>query len=339
MGKLNIAEENQVLVCSCLTKKGYVSIKDGTKSKQHHRHLSGGSPPGHTHWWWPSGDHVYWCVLRKGQFSYYKTKDEREAVDVLPRFDVLNYRVIQDSMIFNLYTKNKTLSFKVNNLALLQNWIEALDIFLSFKVEDETNKTIEGTVIKKSDSARAHKVESDMSSEDEAVFFDTEFGLHVMDVGNDLFEKNKVMSFNSELCNCTAEDSGSTYKNDLEFYRLYDPRNAEQTVRCGVLYARVKTHFNRVRWKKFTATLTNRSFKLCSLKSDKLKKSIPLDKIIDCVEIEDTHLDTLFALVLTDERLKFCSMDDNQVVDWIIAFKCSMLVRRKLTRNLEDNLS
>lgn len=336
MGNRNIAEDNQVLISSNLTKKSYASTKDAAKSKLPHRRPSVGSPP--RHWWWPSGDHVYWCVLRKGQFSYYKTKDEREAADVLPRFEVLNYRVMRDLLIFSLYTKDKTLSFKAENLALLDEWVRALDEFLICKDEGDSAKSIEGTVIKKNPS-QPHKMESDMSSEDEAVFFDTEFGLHVMDACNDRTERSKVISFNNQLCSCAMEDIGAGYENDIEFYKLYDPRNAEQIVRQGILYARVKTHFNRVRWKKFRAILTNRTFKLCSLKSEKLKKSISLDKVVDCVEIEDTHLDTLFALVLTDERLKFCSMDDNQVVDWIIAFKCSMLVRRKLSRVLQYNLS
>lgn len=332
MGKCAIVEADQILFSSFLKKKGYVSAADISKVKQPYSYT--GSPPTHAHWWWPSGDHVYWCVLRKGQLSYYKTKDEREAVDVLLRFDVLSYRAIPEKRVFNLYTRDKTLSFRAESTELLERWIRALDEF--FKVKDERrccHKEIEETVM-----SPQKRLDSDMSSEEcEAVVFDTAFGLAILDTDPRLEEK-KIASFKEKFGRCNKSDVVAGYENDQEFYNVYDPRNSEHVVRGGELYARVKTRFNRSRWKKFKATLTNRNFRLWSVESGKLRKEISLDKLVDCVEIEDSILDTLFVLVLTDERLKFCSKDDSQVVDWIIAFKCGMLARRKIYKGTSSEL-
>ncbi|GAV53441.1 hypothetical protein ZYGR_0AI07250 [Zygosaccharomyces rouxii] len=333
MGQYNIAEADQVLISSFLKKKGYVSSPDSIKVKQPYSYT--GSQPSHAHWWWPSGDHVYWCVLRKGQLSYYKTKDEREAVDVLSRFDVLSYRAIPERTGFNLYTRDKTLSFRAETAELLERWIRALDEFLKVKDErDYCYTEIEETVM-----SPQRRLESDLSSEEEceAVVFDTAFGLAIVDTDPKL-EKAKIANFKNKFGRCNKNVVVAGYENDLEFYKLYDPRNSERIVRSGELYARVKTRFNRTRWKRFKATLTNRNFRLWSVKSGKLRKEISLDKLVDCVEIEDSILDTLFVLVLTDERLKFCSRDDSQVVDWIIAFKCGMLARRKIYKGPQANL-
>lgn len=330
MGQYSIAEADRVLISSFLKKKGYVSSTDPIKVKQPYSYTD--SPPTHVHWWWPSGDHVYWCVLRKGQFSYYKTKDEREAVDVLPRFQVLSYRVIPERMIFNLYTRDKTLSFRAESAELLERWVKALEEF----IKDEDNNDCCHEEIEETVMSPQRRFESDVSSEEEceAVVFDTAFGLAILDTDPRLGEA-KIANFKDAYGHCDKDDVVAGYKNDLEFYKLYDPRNSERIVRTGELYAKVKTRFNRSRWKKFRATLTNKAFRLWSVKTGKLRKEISLDKLVDCVEIEDSMLDTLFALVLTDERLKFCSRDDNQVVDWIIAFKCGMLARRKICRGLQ----
>lgn len=332
MGQYRFAEANEVLISSFLNKKGSVSTRYPIRVKQ--TDMKKGTPLAHAHWWWPNSDHIYWCVLRKGQFSYYKTKDEREAIDVLRRSQILNYRVIPELIIFNLYTKDKTLSFGAESVELLERWTRALDEFLKFNDGmDFCNRKIEGNVV-----APHKSIEFDRSSEDEceAAVFDTAFGLAVIDK-DPSFQKAKIASFKDGYDNCNKDDTVESYESDTEFYKVYDPNNTERIVYSGELCVRVKTRINRTRWKKFKGILTNRTFRLCSIKTGRVKKEISLDTLIDCVEIEDSPLDTLFALVFADERLEFCSSDGNQVVDWIIAFKCGMLARRKLHSGIDAN--
>lgn len=80
--------------------------------------------------------------------------------------------------------------------------------------------------------------------------------------------------------------------------------------------------------------LTNNSFSLYSFKTGKMKKSIKLDKIVDCIEIDNSSKnktgDTNFALITFDERLSFKAANDQDMVDWIINFKSGILIRKKI---------
>lgn len=76
--------------------------------------------------------------LEENQFAYYKTRDEREAISVIPRFDILNFKISELDGILTVYTPSKDLIFKFPRgqnekvgMELMHNWKIALEKFLS----------------------------------------------------------------------------------------------------------------------------------------------------------------------------------------------------------------
>ncbi|CAI4055520.1 hypothetical protein SKDZ_02G2370 [Saccharomyces kudriavzevii ZP591] len=267
---------------------------------QHHRHL-----------WWPrTTDHHYWCVLRKNQFAYYKTQDEREAISVIPRFNVLSFKISELDGILTVYTPSKDLIFKFPrgqnekiDKELMHNWKIALEKFLSSPSGNESVTT-------------GSDYDED-EDEDDLIVVDEKAG----------------PSSSKHSCSLTMDEQPS--REDKEFYRMFDPKNAEHQVCSGILYTKVKKKklFNRAKWQKFNVELTNTSFNLYSFKTGKLKKSIKLNKIIDCIELDNNPRnksdDMNFALITFDERLSFKAANDQDMVDWIINFKSGILIRKK----------
>ncbi|CAI7149343.1 CPS_collapsed_G0003300.mRNA.1.CDS.1 [Saccharomyces cerevisiae] len=141
---------------------------------------------------------------------------------------------------------------------------------------------------------------------------------------DDLIEVDEKAGPSSSKHSCSLTMDEQLSREDKEFYRMFDPRNAEHQ----------KKLFNRAKWQKFNVELTNTSFNLYSFKTGKLKKSIKLDKIIDCIELDNNSKmkndDTNFALITFDERLSFKAANDQDMVDWIINFKSGILIRKKL---------
>ncbi|AJQ00130.1 CPS_HP_G0105870.mRNA.1.CDS.1 [Saccharomyces cerevisiae] len=315
------SSQHEILIASNLIKKpstsqnktptaqsssGNSGAADGAPQGYHHHHHH------HRHLWWPrTTDHQYWCVLRKNQFAYYKTRDEREAISVIPRFDILNFKISELDGILTVYTPSKDLIFKFPRgqnekvgMELMHNWKIALEKFLSSPSGNESVTT-----------GSDYDEEED---DDDLIVVDEKAG----------------PSSSKHSCSLTMDEQLS--REDKEFYRMFDPRNAEHQVCSGILYTKVKKKklFNRAKWQKFNVELTNTSFNLYSFKTGKLKKSIKLDKIIDCIELDNNSKmkndDTNFALITFDERLSFKAANDQDMVDWIINFKSGILIRKKL---------
>ncbi|EDO17252.1 hypothetical protein Kpol_538p12 [Vanderwaltozyma polyspora DSM 70294] len=321
-------DEQKVLCASYLKKKSTLGSKPLSKNSASSikKTTSNGdnnenSNYQHHHSWWPKhSDTNYWCVLRKNQFSYYKTRDEREAVNVIPKSQILGFRLLKDSRKMLIYTKDKILRFKMSGPELIKHWETAFNQFL----EVERNKTIEDT-----DSSNINNItETHVDDEDEE---DDDFDIldgpkHSSVQDNDVIKENNKNIRNIEPSNANP---------DKQFYETYDPRNPEHIILKGVIYAYVKTRFNRTKWKKVDGVLSNRSFDIYSVKSSRLKSHIGLDTVIDCVEMENPTLDTMFALVTEQRRLKFRAFNDQEMVDWIIHFKSCVLVRQKIKSHVK----
>ena len=327
-------DPHEVLVASYLEKKSTLSSKPLSKNKgdtdtltesattytttksNHHR--------SHHHLWWPKhGESSYWCVLRRSQFSYYKTEDEREAVGVIPRAHILSFRTITEELKLLIYTKEKTMRFKVRNQKGLKEWELALNEFLGKSYESGGNSIDKQELPnkEKTNEKYSHPISNEEEEEEDD---DEEY---------DILDSSKKGKMSKTVNTFKDRDDNLSekYKSnpDKEFFKTYNPNSPEHIILSGAMYALVKTRFNRTKWKKVKADLTNKSFKLYSFKSSKLKRSFNLDKVIDCVEIENIALDTFFALITIDERLEFKALNEEEMVEWIIDIKSTVLIRDK----------
>lgn len=250
-------------------------------------------------------------VSEEKQFAYYKTQDEREAISVIPRFEILNFKISELDGILIVYTPSKDLMFKFppgqneqTDKELMHDWKIALEKFLSSPSGSESVTT-----------------GSDYDEDEEE---------------DDLIVVDEKAGPSSRKHSCTLTMDEQLSHEDKKFYRMFDPRNPEHQVCSGILFTKVKKKklFNRAKWQKFNVELTNNSFSLYSFKTGKMKKSIKLDKIVDCIEIDNSSKnktgDTNFALITFDERLSFKAANDQDMVDWIINFKSGILIRKKI---------
>lgn len=108
----NQFDENKVLILSWVFKK---SIR--------------------THQW-----NKRWAVLRKGQFSYYKSSSEHKPSKVLHKSELLSVSNIQDSHDphFAVYTSNRVYDFRVDTKELRDQWIESFESVVK-QYDDDSN--------------------------------------------------------------------------------------------------------------------------------------------------------------------------------------------------------
>ncbi|CCH61858.1 hypothetical protein TBLA_0F03200 [Henningerozyma blattae CBS 6284] len=404
----------------------------------------------HTHphlWWLKHGPTTYWCVLRRNQFSYYKTEDEREAVGVIPRSEFLSFRINHELSVIIIYAKENTFWFECKDEKILKGWEISLDEFWKIpkykkevsnnpeiifdekalflkekrkqerqekkkKVKDKNKELIPNgspkklkdksldpnkEELKNQDESKLKKILSPKKIEDKPKekLIDklTEKPLDKsIEKSNEKSpllrespkkeehtynsEEDKIMHYNSindpdkeyytsnrtdphtlndhhltstssnVLSSVSTANNINDYKDVLsystigsrmprskseeQFYETYDPRNPETEIYQSLIYILMKGRFNRTKWKKVKAVLTNHSLKLYSLRNDKLRKELDLDKVVDCVEIERGILDNLFAVITLDERLEFKTLNEDDTVEWIINFKSGMILRQKI---------
>ena len=311
-----MVNSQEVLVSSYLKKKPTLSTTALSKklegndqehpqpSGSHHGHLY--SPPLR----WPRhGDHVYWCVLRRGQFSYYKTKDEKEAINVLPRKDILNYRVLKNDKTLLVYTKDKTLRFKCEP-KILDLWEEGFK-----KLMEERELKVDTRFA--DENTNQHAIIDENEDEDD----------------EDDDEGELYLEF-AHVSPTTPDNNGSTLgskisEEDRKFFEKYDPQKPEHVIMSTTLYARIKTRFNRRKWKKFKVELSNRCIKLYSIKTGNLKNQFDLVNVIDCVEYESKDLQPVFSLISVNHRIKFKAKTEQLMIDWIVNIKSVILASRK----------
>ena len=146
---------SDVLISSYLYKKqGSTTApnKLGIDNKSTTAGVSGPSDTANSHHWFAKGGfHSYWCVLRRGQFSYYKDKSERKPVDVIPADQILEFRYLEEEHRLDFYANHKTLSFWSESNEVLRSWNTALQEFvadrrrasLPMKLYDSENEEVD----------------------------------------------------------------------------------------------------------------------------------------------------------------------------------------------------
>ncbi|KAL3232080.1 Protein OPY1 [Nakaseomyces bracarensis] len=310
-----MVDSQEVLVCSYLKKKATLSSTALSKKVESDEYgKSNGGSHGHLyspHLRWPRhGDHVYWCVLRRGQFSYYKTKDEREAVNVLLRKEILNYRIHESDRSILIYTRDKTLRFKCEE-ELINKWEEGFKQFF-------IDKTLRVDTSKNSNENEPIDENDEFEDEDEE------------EDGELYLEFEHVTPTTPEEQQAVIE--GKLSEEDKKFFNTYDPKKPEHIIMSDTLYTRIKTRFNRRKWKKFKVELTNRYVKLYSVKTNHLKNQLDLVNVVDCVEYESKDLDPVFSLISVNHRIKFKAMNEQKMIDWIVNIKSVILASKKLLK-------
>lgn len=303
---------SDVLISSYLYKKqGSTTApnKLGIDNKSTTAGVSGPSDTANSHHWFAKGGfHSYWCVLRRGQFSYYKDKSERKPVDVIPADQILEFRYLEEEHRLDFYANHKTLSFWSESNEVLRSWNTALQEFVA-------------------DRRRASLPMKLYDSENEEVDNESEYD------DDDDFEilSEVARPRNGQSKEPTAERF--TFKvpdEDREFYATYSPELPHCVIRTGTLFCKVKKRLGRKTWKKVVATLENTRLLIKSVSSAKVYKTVDLNDVVDSVEEVCSHHDTGFAVITYDERLKFRALNERDTIDWIMTLKSCVLVRKKL---------
>ncbi|SCW01307.1 LAFE_0D09692g1_1 [Lachancea fermentati] len=312
---------SDVLVSSYLLKKSSSHVASVVPAK-HSYHADPQSsaaatptePSGSHHWFLKGGNsQKYWCVLRRGQLSYYKDKSERKAVNVIPPDGILNFRVLPEELRLDIYTTDRTLQFKADNEDVLLRWKNGLQEFLNKK------KPSPKTTSK--DPAKAAVQDNEIENEDEMVDDDNDEDYEII---SEVDLKQKRNSTDS------ARVIHKIPEEDKEFYAMYNPTAPMHVIQSGILYGRVKKRLGRKSWKKFKVTLNNEALLIKSASSGRSIKTITLDRVVDCVEVEGDNCYTCFAVITFEERLKFRALNEKETVDWIINLKSCVLARKKL---------
>ncbi|CEP61561.1 Opy1p LALA0_S03e05622g [Lachancea lanzarotensis] len=340
---------NDVLVSSFLFKRSY-----GTSGKiavQEPVNLGSESTNGHhgkavvttQHKFNKSKYHEYWCVLRRGQFSYYKDKSERKAIDVIPAEEILGFRPNEKELLFDFYTIRKTYYLRADSPKVFKDWDYALKEFFADRRLHATSKMellLEHTT--KGESKPRVLEAGDHDEEDEN---DDEHDENdENDENDDENDENDENDDDFQILSEARQPSPTTYirrspsrsvpvpDEDREFYAIFSPTQVPpRSIQKGVLYCRIKKRLGRRAWKKVSATLDSSSLYISSISSGKLYWRIHLDKVVDAIEDEkNRRCFTGFAIITFDERLKFRAMSEQESIDWIMNLKSCVVARRKL---------
>ncbi|CAR24257.1 Opy1p [Lachancea thermotolerans CBS 6340] len=302
---------NDVLISSFLFKKSSSSAATNKLASDHKQSAPGTSSPdigGSHHWFMRGGFHKYWCVLRRGQFSYYKDKNERKPVDVIPADQVLDFRVRMDEYRLDFYTKQKTISFGSESQEVLRGWDAALQEFVS----DRRRSSLPMRIY---DSGNDEN-DNECICEDDDDDFEILSEAQPQDPEKER-DRNVWSSF-------------KVPDEDREFYAIYNPEQPKRVIQTGTLLCRVKKRLGRKTWKRVNAVLENTSLLIESVSSGRLYKKIDLNGVVDCVEDEKSRYDTGFAVITYDERTKFRAPSEQDTIEWIMNLKSCVLVRKKL---------
>ncbi|AET38921.1 Opy1p Ecym_3435 [Eremothecium cymbalariae DBVPG len=336
----NLHDDNEVLISSFLVKKPTLntsSLDDQNETSNNHRH--------HNIPWKPN--HRYWCVLRRGQFSYYKDETERKPEKVIPISDLIHCR-IYDGNKLDIYTRNKTLRFKAEEPNWAKRWMESFKLL----IHGDSNGTIPATPtnglvsplsegvgaleisnMAKAVSSSPGDIDDDDNDDNDADYddgFDVIYQTNAEMGGSHLGSHQGQAANEKEMAmKVSSVNNTNILQEDADFYEAYNPKNDEKLIQSGIIYGQVKNTIRRKKWKQFWGELTNRRLKLVSVNTDTLYAIIDLNEVVDCVELDED--DPYFALIVSNRRLKFKARNDTEMIDWIIHIKSSILVRQRIS--------
>ena len=288
MGRQTFEDNEEIIYSSYLVKKPTVS-KSLSSTKQLAKSW--------TNWSVKKAprNHEYWCVLRNTQFSYYKDESERVAEKVIPIQDILGCRAYDDNKL-DIFTKGMTLRFKSSDENVIRNWMQAITKLLPHLNNYGSESDLE---IAESDDELPEGCKND---ENDAV--EQSSTSNVQSINNGILEEDK------------------------KFFDFYDITKPSHLIQAGLIFAKNKRSLTGKKWKPYKCQLTNKSLKICSLKTQECRYCIPMEKVVDCIELDSK--DPLFAVVTFNQRLKLRANNEDELVDWIINLKSCVMVRNSL---------
>ncbi|AGO12599.1 AaceriAER261Cp [[Ashbya] aceris (nom. inval.)] len=322
-----IYDENEVLMSSFLVKRPTQSTSSLDEQQDISSVLHHNMP-------WKS-NHRYWCVLRRGQFSYYKDQTERKAERVVLVADLLYCRIYDENML-DLYTREKTFRFKADDYALAQKWEQAFKQVMQGRGESTVAEPateepclaseLPAEIVRPREEAGPTRHEDDEEEEDDGfdVVCETDFEAAPHRVG----QLSAAEQRSAATSDVASVNNGGVPEEDKAFYEAYNPHGNERLIQSGLLYGQVRNSIRRKKWKPFKGELTNHYLKLVSVATSQVFATIDLAEVVDCVELDKN--DPCFALIVTTQRFKFKAKNDEELVDWIINIKSSVIVRERL---------
>ncbi|CDO93679.1 unnamed protein product [Kluyveromyces dobzhanskii CBS 2104] len=250
-------------------------------------------------------NHKYWCVLRKTQFSYYKDESERVAEKVIPTQDLLGCRAYGDNKL-DIFSKGMTLRFKSPDADVIRNWVQSVNELLPHLNNYGSESDLE---IAESDDEQAEGEELDEQGGQKT---------------RKTAQENRESSSTSDI----KSINNGLVEEDKKFFEFYDVLKPSHLIQSGVIYAKNKRSITGRKWKPYKCELTNTSMKLYSLKTGDCRYSVPMENVVDCIEVDSK--DPLFAVVTFNQRLKLKANNEDELVDWIINVKSCVMVRNSL---------
>ncbi|QEU60690.1 Opy1 [Kluyveromyces lactis] len=298
MGQQNFEDNEEIIYSSYLVKKPTVS-KSISSTKQLAKNWTNWSVKKTKY------NHKYWCVLRKTQFSYYKDESERVAEKVIPIQDILGCRAYGDNKL-DIFTKGMTLRFKSPDADVIRSWVQSINELLPHLNNYGSESDLE---IAESDD---EQIEGEQADE------------HGIQKTTQVVKGNKDTNSTSDI----KSVNNGVVEEDKKFFEFYDALKPSHLIQSGVIHAKNKRSLTGRKWKSYKCELTNRSLKLYSIKTGDCRYSVPMENVVDCIEVDSK--DPLFAVITFNQRLKLKANDEDELVDWIINIKSCVMVRNSL---------
>lgn len=301
-----------------------------------------------------------WVVLRNCQLSYYKDSSEHKPSCVINRANLLSYSAIRDNNNkhhFAIYTSNRGIHWKTDDQNTYNQWINALELFIQQHDEGNENPPTESRIIPSKDyhfTKPNALAELDLSSSEDQYFssgFDSPMSLR--DHQEPTFAPSPILLEHpeeEETCPSPLTDKDSLDKPStppsLPRPMLESPASLpksspvptpktniggsdEYIIEQGYLL-RLRKRYNQ--WRKFYIILTNEniSFHKNNLDLSKPYKVIPIQDIVDVIELDPLSKTKNWCLLIItpEKRLRFCADSEEEMIKWLSALKTLVLKRR-----------
>lgn len=266
---------------------------------------------GRTHQW-----KKRWVVLRNCQLSYYKDSTEHKALKVFSKSNLLSFSTIADNKKFHfaIYTNKKVLHFKSNDEEIYNQWVDVLRQFYEEKSHTD-NEAVYNQLMqeKKLRHAALNSFNDAEYSGDEPL---SSAGSESTTNGTPRMKG--LQSFPQESEQDNEGEFGFTNLNIHDSIRSEDEYILEQ----GYLL-KLRKRYNQ--WRNFYIILSNKNLYIYKHQDDisHVHKTFPLDDIIDVIELDPLSKTKIwcFLLITPLKRMKFCAIDENDMIKWLSALK------------------
>ncbi|CDR46744.1 CYFA0S25e01596g1_1 [Cyberlindnera fabianii] len=135
---------------------------------------------------------------------------------------------------------------------------------------------------------------------------------------------------NEDLTSHHHDDDDHHHKRTV-YFNSFSSTSPEHIIDSGYLY-RLKKRYKQ--WKKYYLTLTNHYLYFYKNSKDfennKVYKSINVDEIIDCVELDPLSRSRVFCMLIVTpkKRIRFCADSEDELTKWLVLLKTIVKTRK-----------